>query len=189
MTNKKLNFSKYLTDLRQKLGLSLVAFSKPLNCSPTQIKRMELGTVVPSDNFIQMICEVFKVDPDYFDGRMSVDDAVFLKDPKIERKQVGARLKEIRIERDLTLKELSKLTGLSEAQLCLIENGENRLVERRAEVIAEALNVGVDWLVKGDKEKKEYPVNQKMTEWLWKHLETRKEIWEKIEKQEERKEK
>ena len=35
-----------IAQLRHNLNLSLVAFSKPLGCSPTQIKRMEIGTVI-----------------------------------------------------------------------------------------------------------------------------------------------
>ena len=54
---------KYISELRKKLGLSLVAFSKPLKCSPTQIKRMEIGTVIPNEDFIKCICQVYNIDP------------------------------------------------------------------------------------------------------------------------------
>ena len=46
MHNKN-NISFLMAELRKELRLSLVAFSKPLGCSPTHIKRMEVGTVIP----------------------------------------------------------------------------------------------------------------------------------------------
>ena len=43
--------------------------------------------------------------------------------------------------------------------------------------IASALNVGVDWLTKGNEDRKKYPADQKMTDWLWEHPDVREMIW------------
>ena len=83
----------------------------------------------------------------------------------------------MRIEKGLTLKELSALVGLSYSQLSLIENGEYMLTEKRAADIGEALEVGVEWLLYGDEEKKYFPLNEQMAQWLWKHPEIREQIW------------
>ena len=72
---------------------------------------------------------------------------------------------------------------MADSSLCFIEAGENRLKENRAEDIAEALEVGVEWLLHGDETKKDDPVNHRMIEWLWKHPEIRKEIWNQIHKE------
>ena len=83
----------------------------------------------------------------------------------------------MRIEKGLTLKELSALVGLSYSQLSLIENGEYMLNEKRAADIGEVFHVGVEWLLHGDEEKKCFPLNHQMAQWLWKHPEIREQIW------------
>ena len=87
----------------------------------------------------------------------------------------------MRIEKGLTLKELSDLVGLSDSQLCLIENGTSTLTEKRAVILGEALEVGIEWLLYGDQEKKYFPVNGKMIEWLKDHPEIREQIWKMME--------
>ena len=94
-----------------------------------------------------------------------------------ERKELGKRLKQARSEKGLTLKELSDLVGLSDSQLCLIENGTNKLSEKRAVILGEALEVGVEWLLHGEERNKDFPVDRKMVEWLKDHPEIREQIW------------
>ena len=48
------------------------------------------------------------------------------------------------------------------------------------EMLAEALDVGVDWLVSGDERKKRYPADKKMIDWLWVHSEVREDLWKKM---------
>ena len=182
MHNKN-NISFLMAELRKELRLSLVAFSKQLGCSPTHIKRMEVGTVIPEEEFINSICNVYQVNPAYFKGEMDINDAVSVPDSNEEKIQVGKRLKQARKEKGKTLKQLSKEVSLADSSLCFIEAGENRLKENRAEDIAEALEVGVEWLLHGDETKKDDPVNHRMIEWLWKHPEIRKEIWNQIHKE------
>ena len=58
-------------------------------------------------------------------------------------------------------------------------------VERKAgEKLAEALDVGVDWLLFGDEGKKRYPADKKLIEWLWEHPEVREELWKKMDEEE-----
>ena len=97
--------------------------------------------------------------------------------PEEKKKQVGKRLKKMRIEKGLTLKELSALVGLSYFQLSLIENGEYMLNEKRAVILGEALEVGVEWLLHGEERNKDFPVDRKMVEWLKDHPEIREQIW------------
>ena len=100
-----------------------------------------------------------------------------------EMKQVGNRLKQMRMEKGLTLKELSYLVGLSDSQLCLIENGTNKLSEKRAVVLGEALEVGVEWLLHGKERNKDFPADRKMMEWLKSHEEIREMIWKMMTKE------
>lgn len=174
------NISFLIVNLRSKLGLSRASFAKKLGVSPSQMKRIEVGEAKPDDELIQNICDIYNVNSTYFEGAMDLNDAVHVSDPKEEKKSVGKRVKQIRVDNNKTLKELSELVNLSDSQLCLIENGESNLTKKRAADIATVLHVGVEWLLYGDEKKKEHPVDQTMIEWLWNHPEIRKEIWEQI---------
>ena len=152
-----------------------------LDISPSQMARIEAGKVVLSDEFLQKICSTFHVNPGYFEGTVEVDEAVKVVSMEEEMKQVGKRLKQARSEKGLTLKELSALVGLSYSQLCLIENGTNKLSEKRAVILGEALEVGVEWLLHGEERNKHFPADRKMLEWLKDHPEVREEIWKMME--------
>ena len=171
-----------IKELRKLLNLSLVAFSKPLGCSPTHIKRMEVGTVIPDEEFISKLCEVYHISPAYFDGSVSIEE-LNIKDKEEEKKEIGKRLKQARKEKGMTLKELSLLASITDSQLSLTENGHYRLKENRAEDIAEALEVGVEWLVYGEERNKNFPADRKMMEWLKSHEEVREKIWEMMAKE------
>lgn len=173
--------NKKIVELRNKLGLSRATFAKALDTSPSQMANIEAGRIVTSDEFIQKICSTYHVNPAFFTGEMDIDEAVKVVSPEEEMKQVGKRLKKMRIEKGLTLKELSDLVGLSDSQLCLIENGTNKLAEKRAANIGEALEVGVEWLLHGKERNKHFPADRKMMEWLKDHPEIREEIWKMME--------
>ena len=143
--------------------------------------RIEAGKVVLSDEFLQKICSTYHVNPSFFTGEMDIDEAVSVVSPEEKKKQVGNRVKQLRIEKGLTLKELSERTGLSDSQLCLIENGTNKLAEKRAANIGEALEVGVEWLLHGEERNKFFPADHKMMEWLKDHPDVREKIWEMME--------
>ena len=171
-----------IKELRKLLNLSLVAFSKPLGCSPTHIKRMEVGTVIPDEEFISKMCEVYHISPAYFDGSVSIEE-LNIKDKEEEKKEIGKRLKQARKEKGMTLKELSLLASITDSQLSLTENGHYRLKENRAEDIAEALEVGVEWLLYGEERNKNFPADRKMMEWLKSHEEIREMIWKMMTKE------
>ncbi|MDY4585512.1 MAG: helix-turn-helix transcriptional regulator [Oscillospiraceae bacterium] len=172
--------NKKIVELRNKLGLSRASFAKALDISPSQMARIEAGKVVLSDEFLQKICSTVHVNPAYFEGTVEVE-AVKVVSLEEEMKQVGKRLKQERLEKGLTLKELSDLVGLSDSQLCLIENGTNKLAEKRAVILGEALEVGVEWLLHGKERNKAFPADRKMMEWLKDHEEVREQIWKMME--------
>lgn len=126
-----------IVELKNKLGLSRVAFAKALDSSPSQMARIEVGTVVPDREFFVKVCDTFHVDMGYFDGRIDIDAAVTIPDKEEKKQQIGKRLKQARLEKGMTLKELSDLVGMSYSQLSLIENAVYKLTDKRAEKIGE----------------------------------------------------
>jgi transcriptional regulator with XRE-family HTH domain len=61
--------------------------------------------------------------------------------------EVGARLREWRVARGLTLRELGGAVGLSKQQISLFENGRNRMNAGVLAVICVTLNVSADTLL------------------------------------------
>lgn len=83
-----------LKKLCQYLGLYQVVFVKKVKCSPTYIRRLEAGDVY-CENIIEKACDAFQVNPDYFKGNLSLQEAVVLKDEEEEKILAGKRSKEI----------------------------------------------------------------------------------------------
>ena len=167
-------------ELRSYLDLSLKAFGEPLGYTGTHIGRFEKSIATPDERVIQKICQVFHVEPTYFTGELSVEQAVH-KDAEDEVKSAAAqRLTSARLEKGLSMWELSRRAGISQPQISMLESGKYQLKRKAGTKLAEALDVGVDWLVSGDERKRRYPADRKLIDWLWEHPEVREELWKKM---------
>lgn len=163
---KRMETGKLLRELRHYLKISVRDFSSRLGVVPTTIYWYENGGTL-TESHIKDICQAFNVDKEYFKGMQSIIPDAITRDMMNER---GIK----------TNKELSLLSGISTTRLSDIMAEKNKLTEDKARKIADALEVGVDWILYGDQEKKYFPVNGKMIEWLKTHPEERERIWEKM---------
>ena len=165
-------------ELRMYLGLSLRAFGEPIGYTGMHISRFEKGVLSPDERAIQKICQVFRVDPEYFTGEMPVDQAV--QKVEVDTAGAGHRLNIARQEKSLSMLELSRRSGISQPQISMLESGKYQLRRKAAEKLAAALEVGVEWLLTGDEEKKDFPADKAMVNWLWQHPEVREELWKRM---------
>lgn len=78
------------------------------------------------------------------------------------------------------MRELSRRTGISQPHISFLESGKNQLKRKAGEKLAEVLEVGVDWLLTGDEDKKDFPADKMLIEWLWEHPEVREELWKRM---------
>ena len=174
--------SEIISHLRAYLNLSQAKFAAPLGLSPTQIARFKRGIYVPSPEIIKQICEVFDVDKRLFgDSSMTVEEAVASHDIISE---ISARIRSERKEKGWSQTELAKCAGLTTNTIYRIETGQINLTKQTAIKLASALEVGVDWLMRGNKDRKNYPADQKMTDWLWEHPDVREKIWDMMKNEE-----
>lgn len=74
------------------------------------------------------------------------------------------------------VQELARHSGVDASIINRVEFGA-KLTEKQGVKLAEALEVGISWLLLGNEKKKEYPADKKMIDWLWEHSDVRKEIW------------
>lgn len=170
-----------LYNFRQYVQMSRNSFAKKVHCSTTQLKRYEEGITPIPFNLINTIISKFKVNPLYFEEDMNVEDAVALPKNKEERNiEIAQRIKERRIEKNLSQKELSILSHITESRISQIETMHSTLTPANAEKLANALETSIEWLLEGNEKYKNHPVNQTLIEWLWKHPEEREKLWKKI---------
>ena len=169
---------KKIHDLRSYLGLSLKAFGDAIDYTGTHILRIEQKAVNPSEQFIQKVCEGLHVDPGYFTGEMPVDQAV--RKVEVDTAGAGHRLNIARQEKSLSMLELSRRSGISQPQISMLESGKYQLRRKAGEKLAAVLEVGVEWLLTGDEEKKDFPADKAMVNWLWQHPEVREELWKRM---------
>ena len=169
---------KKIHDLRSYLGLSLKAFGEPIGYTGTHILRIEQKAVTPSEQFIQKVCEGLHVDPEYFTGEMPVDQAV--QKVEVDTAGAGHRLSIARQEKGLSMLELSRRAGISQPQVSMLESGKYQLRRKAGEKLAAVLEVGVDWLLTGDEDRKDFPADKAMVNWLWQHPEVREELWKRM---------
>ena len=165
-------------DLRLYLGLSLKAFGDAIGYTGSHILRIEQKAVNPSEQFIQKVCEGLRVDPEYFTGEMPVDQAV--QKVEVDTAGAGHRLSIARQEKGLSMWELSRRVGISQPQISMLESGKYQLKRKAGEKLAAVLEVGVDWLLTGDEDRKNFPADKAMVNWLWQHPEVREELWKRM---------
>ena len=168
-----------IRNLRAYLQLSQAAFAEPLGLSPTHIARFEKGVSAPTSETIDAICKAFFVDKRYFDetnASISIEEAVEKMNPE---EGIAERLKVARDAKGWSQNELAKRADVNQATINRVEFGA-KLTEKQAVKLAETLEVGLEWLLKGDEKKKNYPVDQKMILWLWQHEDERHEIWNRM---------
>ena len=155
---KRMETGKLLRELRHYLKISVRDFSSRLGVVPTTIYWYENGGTL-TESHIEDICQAFNVDKEYFKGTMTLEDAVDYSGYNHQRVE---RIRDMMNERGIkTNKELSLLSGISTTRLSDIMTEKNKLTEDKARKIADALEVGVDWILYGDQEKKYFPVNGK----------------------------
>ncbi len=173
-----------IKELRSYLGLSLAEFGNAIGYTATHVSRLEKGGTQPKKQLLEHISMIFHVNPSYFentDTYMKIEDAV--KKPPEQKninKAVSDRLKAARTARGLKQVELAALAGVESALISEVENHNRLLTKIMAKKLADALMVGIDWLLYGIEDKKDYPVNEEMIDWLWTQKQLRKNIWEQM---------
>ena len=167
-------------ELRMYLGLSLRAFGEPIGYTGMHISRFEKNVLSPDERVIQKICQVFRVDPSYFTGELSVEQSVHKDAEDGVKSTAGHRLSIARQEKGLSMLELSRRSGISQPQISMLESGKYQLKRKAGEKLAAVLEVGVDWLLTGDEDRKDFPADKAMVNWLWQHPEVREELWKQM---------
>lgn len=113
---------KKIRELRTYLGLSQKNFGEAIGSTGTYIFQIEKQATNPSNQFIQKVCEGLRVNPHYFTDEKPVYSAV--QKVEVDTEGAGQRLTKAREQKGLSMRELSRRTGISQPQISMLESGK-----------------------------------------------------------------
>lgn len=131
-------FPERLKALRKEAGLTQKEVAKKLQMSQPQYARTENGGRKPNGETLEKFADFFNVSTDYLLGKTQ---------PRTELSVFPERLRQLRIETDLTQQELSKNLNVSQQIIGLWERGERKPKIEAITNIAEYFNVSPKYLI------------------------------------------
>ena len=110
--------------MRETLELSQREMAKLLNISKSTYGRWETGEkIIPLKHLINM-CNITMIPLDYALGLTNKKEPLKEK-IRIDKKDFGSKLKQIRIKHNLTQDELAKMLNTTQSVISAYENGKN----------------------------------------------------------------
>ena len=194
--------------LRQSLGLTQNEFAKKMGYSASYVSRMENGHVNCMKNssyspggpcaqhdtygkFLTKVNETYGVDLKWLIGESEklpkeICDAKKAADEANAQSLArGERLKELRTDNNLTVRQFADIMNASTNTVVNTEKGHREITRQYAKRIEDTFDVSVDWILYGDEISRDYPFTDKMAEYMKKHEDVRKYVWDKMMEEEE----
>ena len=171
------NFKEKLEELIGYLDTTKKDMAKELEISDGYFYAVFKGTI-SSEKVVFKICRKYRIAEEYFSSDKPI--SFYIEKPKTQKErkiEAGIRLKEARNCKGISQTKLAKMIGVTEKLISASEVGRVRLIDSKAEAIAEVLDVNKDWLLYGEEYRKRYPLNEQMLNWLNEHEEIRKDVW------------
>ncbi len=126
--------------MREERGWTQTELGKKLGVSGTTITRYEKGLRHPDPEGLTKLADVFDCSIDHLLGRESPKQA------NIGADHFGERLMQLREDRNMTQKELAKVTGLSQSYIARLERHHAPPSEETLKRLAKGLGIEVDEL-------------------------------------------
>lgn len=169
-----------LLKVKQKLKLSIARVASATTKAMSIVGYYFRGEKNPPEEWIDIFCSVYCVDKYWLIN--GEGEPIFTGEPDVSlvaksSQDAGARVREIRKKAGLTQAEFGERVGLSYMGIYSIERGTTHLTPFTSARIEDEFDVGADWLMYGDEEKKEDPVSKKLIDWLWTKPEVREKLW------------
>ena len=133
-----MQFKDILKELRKKHNISQKYLAKQCNLSSTCICQLETGARNPTGNTLSALSNFFGCTIDYLLGR-SNDKECFMDFPN--------RLRKLRLENNLTQKELAQRLGLSSNIICEWEKGRCSPSIESLKILSSIFECSIDYIV------------------------------------------
>ena len=140
--NQNNSFPKRLKELLDERRMSYSKLSQELGINKSTISMWKTGKITPKTETVIKIADYFNVTPAYLMGQ---EERIKLNDVF----SVGDKIREIRLSKGITQKQLSERLNTSQQNLAQYENGKRNPKIATLKKIADALNVELDELMGG----------------------------------------
>ena len=135
-----------LKRIRELYDLTQREMAKILKISKSSYNYFETGEHIIPLKHLNNFCNIFHVSMDYVCGLTNIN-INSTKRYKLKSKEIGERLKKIRLQNNLTQKELAKILNTSQSNISSYESGKTLILTAFLYNYAKYFNVSIDYLI------------------------------------------
>ena len=140
-----MNLNK-IFEMREYHDLTQQELAKTIGGNRTSISNWENEKEIPNIKRANKIAEHFQISLDYLFNLSKVKNYNNGKKGEIDKHLVGNRLKELRQEHNLTLRQLAKELNTTSSTLSAYESGKTLLLTAFAIQLCKKYGISMDWL-------------------------------------------
>lgn len=138
---------KRLFDLREYADLSQKDLANKLGVTQQTYSLWEKGTKIIPLKHLNNLCNYYKTSMDYVLGLSNERTNSDIKEIKeLNKKEIGSRIKELRENKKLTLRDLASELNTTSSTISAYETGKTLILTAFAYQICIKYDVSLDWL-------------------------------------------
>ena len=138
---------KRLFDLREYADLTQKDLAQNLGVSQQTYSLWEKGTKIIPLKHLNNLCNYYETSMDYVLGFTDIKmRSNIIKIKELNKKEIGARIKKIREDNNLTLRDLASKLNTTSSTISAYETGKTLILTAFAYQICSEYDVSLDWL-------------------------------------------
>ena len=149
-----------LKKVREQYELSQREIAKILNISKSSYNYFETGEHIIPLKHLNNFCNTFHVSMDYV-CNLTKENIKNNKKYKLNSKEIGLRLKQLRIKNNLTQKELAKIFNTTQSNISSYEHGNTLILTAFLYNYSKYFNISLDYLAGRSNINKPVVINKK----------------------------
>lgn len=136
---------KRLIEIREDLGLKQKDIGNILNITQQTYSLWENGIKIIPLRHLNALCNYYNLSMDYMLGLSNTKECD-ITNRELDKKLIGMRLKEFRIENSITQEELAKMLNTTHSTISAYESGKTTILTAFAYEICKKYNISMDYL-------------------------------------------
>lgn len=138
---------KRLFDLREYKDLSQIKLADYLGITQQTYSLWEKGTKIIPLKHLNNLSNFYEISMDYIVGLTDEkNNSSIIKLTELNKNEIGSRIKKIREDNNLTLRDLAKELNTTSSTISAYETGKTLILTAFAYQICIKYNVSLDWL-------------------------------------------
>lgn len=139
-----MNFQK-LIEIREDFNLKQKDIANILNITQQTYSLWENGVKIIPLKHLNALCNYYNLSMDYILGLFNTKKYDVIN-KNLDKKIIGKRLKEFRIENNITQEELAKILNTTHSTISAYERGKTTILTAFAYEICKRYNISMDYL-------------------------------------------